>query len=145
MNTDSSTIESLNFANFIKNVHGGAGETMLRNVVDSPQLYSVSSRTYSTTSPMSDYDDTSLNTILKYVLFGLVIYLIYSYLFDPKVRRTVANIMNNIKSLWCAPCRRVSRRRLTKARMVSRTPSKSVSASRVTTKSPTKSTTASKK
>lgn len=92
MNSDSTFTDTLNFANFIRNVHGDAVENMGN--------LSATSQTYSATSPMTSTPSLlmtvknkvrpymNFNTILKFTLCVLVIYVAYKYLTSKSFKKT---------------------------------------------------------
>jgi len=86
MNTDSVISDTLDFTNFIKLIHGGASD--VGNKV--PNLTTMSSSNIlSTTSPMvtsTSQRSQSIfdNDLVKLALFGLLFYVIYIYVLQPK-------------------------------------------------------------
>jgi len=109
MSSDSSSIDTLNFSSFIKNIHGGLDEQniptpMLSATNMSEPLFSVTSPSSLSITSISTIEPTPksykyVNLFLKIILIILVLYAIYTYIISPSFKKTkVAKSITKISS-----------------------------------------------
>jgi hypothetical protein len=80
MISENSTIDTLNFASFIQNFHGGVSDLNQISETSTPgQNVDLQLSATSSFDPSYNPPKSMCNTYLKYALYGLIIYAVYLF------------------------------------------------------------------